>query len=175
MRVHQQLFSLFFTLAVLWPMVMIAETADLVTVTPRETDEILANPGMGWETFHHTANQDRSLPDWIPSTVHYARWGWGQIEPQPGKIDYQFLDQTLKETRESGQKLAFRVMCCSTSRGRPYHPNWLTQVGGRELVCTYDKVAGYRVPDLDHPETLKRHLDFLHRLGERYDGHPDID
>lgn len=175
MRVHQQLFSLFFTLAVLWPMVMIAETADLVTVTPRETDQILANPGMGWETFHHTANQDRSLPDWIPSTVHYARWGWGQIEPQPGKIDYEFLDQTLQETRESGQKLAFRVMCCSTSRGRPYHPNWLTQVGGRELVCTYDKVAGYRVPDLDHPETLKRHLDFLRRLGERYDGHPDID
>lgn len=46
-----------------------------VTVHPEETDEILANPGMGWQTFHHTAKQDKNLPAWIPSTVHYARWG----------------------------------------------------------------------------------------------------
>ncbi len=45
----------------------------LVTVVPQETDEILANPGMGWETFHRTVKQDKCLPNWIPSTVHYAR------------------------------------------------------------------------------------------------------
>jgi len=82
-----------------------------VTVTPEETDAILANPGMGWETFHRTARQDKSLPNWIPSTVHYARWGWGELEPLPGKLNTEFLDQVLKETREAGQKLAFRVMC----------------------------------------------------------------
>ena len=49
-----------------------------VVVTPEETDEILANPGMGWETFHHTSKQDKSLPPWIPSTIQYARWGWGE-------------------------------------------------------------------------------------------------
>ena len=49
-----------------------------VTIVPEETDEILANPGMGWQTFHRTAKQDKSLPSWIPSTVHYARWGWGE-------------------------------------------------------------------------------------------------
>jgi hypothetical protein len=34
----------------------------MLTVVPEQTDEILANPGMGWETFHHTSKQDRRLP-----------------------------------------------------------------------------------------------------------------
>ena len=74
-----------------------------VVVTPEETDEILANPGMGWETFHRTSKQDKNLPSWIPSTVHYARWGWRELEPQPGKIDYAFLDGVLKESRRRGR------------------------------------------------------------------------
>ena len=53
-----------------------AKPGGLVTVTPEQTDQILANPGMGWETFHRTAKQDKNLPSWIPSTIHYARWGW---------------------------------------------------------------------------------------------------
>ena len=105
----------------------------MVVVTPEETDEILANPAVGWETFHRTSRQDRNLPSWIPSTIHYARWGWSELEPQPGKINTAFLDKTLRETHDAGQKLAFRVMCCSTTRGAPYHPAWLKQIGGREL------------------------------------------
>ena len=66
---------------------------------------------------------DKNLPSWIPSTVQYARWGWRELEPQPGKIDYTFLDKVLKESHDSGQKLAFRVMCCSTTRGEPYIPH----------------------------------------------------
>ncbi len=38
---------------------------DWVWGVPKETDEILANPGMGWETFHGTAKQDKNLPSWI--------------------------------------------------------------------------------------------------------------
>src|SRR3990172_9133745 len=110
----------------------------VVTVTPKESDEILANPGMGWQTFHRTSKQDKNLPSWIPSTVQYARWGWRELEPQPGKIDYAFLDKVLKEAHESGQKLAFRVMCCSPYKGRPYHPAWLTEVGGRGLMADHN-------------------------------------
>ena len=61
-----------------------------VIVKPEETDEILANPGIGWETFHQTSKQDKSLPKWIPSTIQYARWGWGELEPQPGKLNTAF-------------------------------------------------------------------------------------
>jgi hypothetical protein len=147
----------------------------LVTVTPEETNEILANPGMGWQTFHRTAKQDKSLPSWIPSTVHYARWGWGELEPQPGKLNTEFLDKVLKETREAGQKLAFRVMCCSTTKNHPYHPKWIKEIGGRELQCDYEGQGPLLIPDLDDPIVLQKHLDFIKRLGERYDGHADID
>ena len=146
-----------------------------VTVLPEETNEILANPGMGWETFHHTSKQDKNLPSWIPSTVHYARWGWGELEPQPGKLNTEFLDKVLKETRESGQKLAFRVMCCSTYKGRPYHPKWLKEIGGKELQADYEGKARSRFPTWTIPSSWNAHLDFIKRLGERYDGHPDID
>ncbi len=77
------------------------EEKRIVKVTPEETDEILANPGMGWETFHRTSKADKSLPSWIPSTVQYARWGWRELEPEPGKIDYAFLDKMLKESRDN--------------------------------------------------------------------------
>jgi len=150
-------------------------TSEMVTVVPEETDELLANPGMGWETFHRTRDEDENLPAWIPSTVHYARWGWGTLEPQPGKIDYAFLDGVLKQTHQAGQRLAFRVMCCSTTRGRPYHPAWLEEVGGRTLVADHGRQTELPIPDLDDPVVLQRHLDFIKRLGDYYDGHPDID
>jgi hypothetical protein len=146
-----------------------------VIVTPEETDEILANPGMGWETFHRTSTHDKNLPSWIPSTVGYVRWGWGELEPQPGKLNTEFLDKAIKETHNSGQKLAFRVMCCSTTKGRPYHPKWLKDIGGRELIADHGGIEPLPIPDMDDPIVLKAHLDFIKRLGERYDGHPDID
>ena len=149
----------------------IALADEQVVVKPEETDEILANPGMGWETFHQTSKQDKSLPKWIPSTIHYARWGWGELEPQPGKLNTEFLDKVLKETHDSGQKLAFRVMCCSTTKGQPYHPKWCS----KELQARLRGQGPLPIPDMDDPVVLKAHLDFIKRLGEKYDGHPDID
>ncbi len=146
----------------------------MVVVTPEETDEILANPAVGWETFHRTSREDRTLPSWIPSTIHYARWGWSELESQPGQINTAFLDKTLRETHDAGQKLAFRVMCCSTTRGSPYHPAWLKQIGGRELMAGYGS-SSYPIPDMDDPAVLDAHLDFIMRLGKRYDGHAGID
>lgn len=170
------LLSVFLVAALLSaPMVQGQEEKQTVTVVPEETDEILANPGMGWETFLRTSQQDKNLPSWIPSTVQYARWGWRELEPQPGKIDYAFLDKVLKQTHDSGQMLAFRVMCFSTYKARPYHPAWLKQVGGKELIADHNGVSPLPIPDMDDPVVLRRHLDFIKRLGERYDGHSDID
>lgn len=148
---------------------------EIVTIVPQETDELLANPGLGWETFGRTRDRDRNLPDWIPSTVHYERWGWRVVEPRPGEIDYAFLDKVLADSHAAGQRLAFRVMCCSTSRGQPYHPDWLEKVGGKVLTVDYEGQEGFRIPDLDDVDVLARHLHLIERLGARYDGHPDLD
>ena len=64
---------------------------------------------------------------------------------------------------------------CAVQRARnePYHPRWLNEVGGKELIAEYEGTA-FPIADMDDPITLQRHLDFIKRLGERYDGHPDI-
>jgi len=156
------------------PLIAKPDEAALVTVTPRETDDILANPHMGWETFHVAADRDPSLPEWIPSTVYYLRWGWRDVEPRAGELNVAFIDGALAAARQAGQRLAFRVMCCSSSPGSPYHPEWLRDGGGRVVGTSFDGVA-LDVPDLDDPTTLERHLALVRRIAERYDGHPDLD
>lgn len=147
----------------------------VVAVVPEQTDEILANPGMGWQTFHCTRKQDRRLPGWIPTTTAYVRFGWNRAEPAPGKIDHALFDRWLADARDSDQKLALRIMCCSPYVGRPYHPSWLKGVGGRELSCRFQGGRRLTIPDLDDPIVLRRHLDFIRRFGARYDGHTDLD
>ena len=93
MRSCGKWFGLIAVVSLVSAQVRAAASDAVVTVTPEETDEILANPGMGWETFHRTSKADKNLPSWIPSTVHYARWGWRELEPQPGKIDYDVPGQ----------------------------------------------------------------------------------
>ena len=146
-----------------------------VVVKPAETEELLANPGIGWETFQQTRKQDQNLPrgslrqSTMPAGAG-ANWNHGL-----GKLNTGFLDKVLKETQDSGQKLAFRVMCCSTTRNSPYHPKWLKEVGGKELPADYQGQGPYPIPDMDDPVVLNAHLDFIKRLGEKYDGHPGID
>jgi len=151
--------------------------ADPVIVRTQESDELFANPGMGWETFNRPRGQDKNLPGWIPSTVEYARWSWSQLEPQQGKLNLEFLDQELRKAHESGQKLAFRVKCCTPNNSaKAEFPDWLAGLGGK--VFTVDSGHGKppsQVPDLDDPVILKSHLNFIRMLGERYDGNPDLD
>jgi len=148
----------------------------LVVVKPPVTSELLANPGMGWETFHRTSKADKNLPAWIPSTVCYYRWSWNDLEPQPGKLNTAFVDKALKEAHAAGQKVAFRLKGFSPNFGRSYNPTWLKQAGGRELMVDYNGGAPVLpIPDYDDPVTLKLQLDLIKQLGERYDGHPDLD
>lgn len=145
-----------------------------VTVMPEELDELLANPGIGWETFHHTRLNDKNLPSWMPTTVQYIRWGWGEMERTPGHLNTNLIDGALQASREAGQKLAFRVMCCSPY-GKPYHPAWLSDIGGKVYEADHHGKGPFPIPDMGDPVVLRAHLDFIRRLGERYDGHPDLD
>jgi len=100
----------------------------MVEVIPEETDELFANPGMGWQTFHRFADEDRNLED-LPSSSAYFRFYWSQLEPDEGQIDFAMFDDLLACARKAGQKLAFRIMCAGTSRDYMYVPQWLKDKG----------------------------------------------
>lgn len=151
-----------------------APAPTIVRDHPAEIQDLLANPHMGWETFHTPADQDRALPGWLPSTVLYLRCGWRDIEPRPGALDTARIDAALDSARNAGQRLAFRIMCCSSDPAQPYHPPWLREVGGRVVSTRYNETA-LDVPDLDDPVTLEKHLDLIRRVAARYDGRPELD
>jgi hypothetical protein len=82
--------------------------AEKLKVKPEETDELFANPGMGWQTFHTFADEDKNLGG-LPSASAYFRFYWRQVEPEEGKIDFARFDALLARARKAGQKLAFRL------------------------------------------------------------------
>lgn len=146
--------------------------AQRVTVELQESDEVLANPGMGWQTFHRFADEDPALQG-LPSASAYFRFYWREIETRDGAIDFPRFDELLKRARRAGQKLAFRVMCTGSGAYMDV-PEWLKAQGCRGMEFQY---AGGKhwVPDLADPLFQEKHGRLVRELGRRYDGHPDLD
>ena len=152
-----------------------ATDGDEVKVTPQETDELLANPGMGWQTFYRFADEDENL-EGLPSSSAYFRLYWSEIEPAEGEIDFARFDDLLARAREAGQKLAFRIMCAGTREDYMYVPQWLKDKGCRGFEYRYRGVGPkHWVPDMDDPIFQEAHFRLIEELGKRYDGHPDLD
>jgi len=164
-----------------------------------ESDALLGNPGMGWQTFHCFATTDPHLQG-LPSTAAYFRQYWWDLEPADGEFNFDLIDGLLADARAAGQRLAFRVMCVGTDPDRYHSPAWLQEAGckgveftyGRpdlwpanatppaELEVPFSRVEGepvqwYWMPDFEDPVFLEKHTRLIAELGARYDGHPDLD
>jgi len=111
------------------------DSRDSTRVTPRETDDLLANPGMGWQTFHRFADEDKALES-LPSSTAYFRFYWRELESQEGSIDFAKLDALLARARAAGQKLAFRIMCTGSGQYMDV-PSWLKDRGCRGYEFEY--------------------------------------
>lgn len=146
--------------------------ASTMRVEPQETDALLANPGMGWQTFHRFADEDPAL-DGLPSACAYFRFYWREIEPRDGEIDFAKFDALLAHARRAGQKLAFRVMCTGSGEYLDV-PAWLKEDGCRGTEFNYGGNKHW-VPDFADPLFQKTHFRLIRELGRRYDGHPDLD
>jgi hypothetical protein len=149
----------------------------MITVKPREIADLLANPHMGWQTFHRFADEDPNLAG-LPSGSAYFRFYWRDLEPQEGRIDFVKLDGLFAQARKAGQKLGIRVMCAGTDAGTPlYVPDWLKASGCRGFEYRYEGGGDtvFWVPDFEDPRFKAAHSHLLTELGKRYDGHPDLD
>jgi len=160
--------TVFFLLAV-----VAAEPAShLVKVEPAESDELLANPGMGWQTFHRFADEDPNLQG-LPSASAYFRFYWREIEPQDGQVDFAKFDDLLAHARRAGQKLALRIMCTGSGAYLDV-PAWLKEQGCRGVEFMYGG-GKHWVPDFADPLFQEKHFRLIRALGRRYDNHSDLD
>jgi len=142
----------------------------VVTVIPREIDDLLPNPHMGIQTTGKPKSEVPGL-DGIPSRGIYRRFYWNQIEPTEGDIRFDRIDDLISKGKREGQFFSFRVMCIG-DRGskRNFSPVWL-----REKGCNGWWNDGNWVPNMDDPVFKKYHYRLIRELGKRYDGDPWVE
>ncbi len=143
-----------------------------IKIAPKESNELISNPGMGWQTFGRFADQDKNL-EGLPSSSAYFRFYWREIEPGEGQIDFARFDELLAHARRVGQKLAFRIMCTGSGEYMDV-PSWLKNNGCRGFEFMYGG-SKHWVPDFADSRFQEAHYRLIRELGRRYDGHPEMD
>ncbi len=167
-----------------------APASNEAVVKPAEdTETLYANPGMGWQTFYETADHDANLAG-LPSATVYRRFGWHELEPEEGRLDFSFLEQQLLLAKNAGQRLAWRMMVWaseseSSSPPLGYAPLWLRQKGASGYIYYFDGNENDKqdlpsepdlwAPDLADPQVKTLHDRLVAELGRRYDQHPYMD
>ncbi len=149
------------------------QTEHLV-VKPEITDEILVNPGMGFETFH-CFNGDQRIAraeNYPKCSIAYFRFYWDKLEPEEGRYDFDLIDSLLDKARQAGQDLALRFMPTSSANLRQGTPKWYMEKGKG-----YDYLKGGRkgwAPDHNEPYFLAKQEELISAFGERYNGPPNV-
>ncbi len=143
-----------------------------VTVNPVESTELLANPGMGWQTFYTFADEDPNL-DGLPSGSAYIRFSWHHLEPADGVIDVTSITESLARARQAGQSLMIRVMTAGPTD--KYTPAWLESAGCKMFEYEYEENGiTLTAPDLDDPVCWNRFEQLMNAVGDAVGQEPDL-
>ena len=138
----------------------------LVTVQPREIDDVLDNPGMGFADFHFGFGHPPKADEYPHTTVAYFRWPWAELEPAEGQYNFALVDGIIAQAKAKGETLAIRIV----SEYKTGTPQWLLDKGVRSIKET-DGIF----PDYNNPIFLDYHERLIRAFGERYGRSLDID
>jgi hypothetical protein len=163
----------------------------IVTVRPKEIDEVLVNPGIGFMTFQRFNGDElnegltwtEGYPivyqpfrgalenkDHPPTSIAYFRVYWKFVEPEQGRYDWPMLDKALATARERGQTLMLRIAPYGTDKDNDV-PAWYRAMLGAESGLAEKK---WRTNPED-PRYARHFGAMIRALGARYDGHPDLE
>lgn len=163
-----------------------------VIVRPRETGDVLLNPGIGFMTFQRfngdELNQGLKWTEGYPivyqdykgslenknhpaTTIAYFRVYWKFIEPEKGKYRWDLLDTALKTARSRKQTLMLRIAPYGTTADNDV-PNWYRAMLGDESKTM--PVKKWRTNPED-PRYAAHFGKMIRELGMRYDGNPDLE
>jgi len=165
---------------------------EIVTVRPREIDDVLVNPGMGFMTFQRfngdALNEGTKWTEGYPiqyqefkgsltnkdyplTSVAYFRIYWKFIEPEMGSYRWELIDTALKTARDRKQTLMLRIAPYGTDANNDV-PDWYRKMLGDESSKL--PVKKWRTDPED--ERYLRHFGgMIREVGKRYDAHPDLE
>jgi len=153
-------------------------------VEPKNTDEILQNPGMGIVHFHYSSRlwaygadlEPGDTLEWMPGTsVIYMRLPWCYLEPREGEYRWDILESKTRPWIKAGKKVAFRISCMDPTLDST--PKWAIDKGIKGRRCHYhDKPENALIfePEWDDPILLETYGNFLKAFARRYDGNADV-
>ncbi len=169
----------------LWPLAALAET---IVVRPKEIDDVLTNPGIGFMTFQRfngdKLNEGQKWTEGYPivyqafnrslenekhpmTSLAYFRVYWKFIEPVQGRYRWDLLDQALETAGSRRQTLLLRLAPYGTGADNDV-PDWY-----RALVDKEEKQPEAKWRTNPEDPRYARHFGAMIRaLGARYDGHP---
>jgi hypothetical protein len=137
----------------------------LVTVNLEPINDLLANPGIGWQ------DTDLFHPR-FPQMVSYARPEWQTLNPAEGVYDWSALERL----RSAATTFSFGVKTASSppwGSGQAV-PQWVVDKGAVMVNSREDAETAYE-PIYHNCIFLEEHARFIEALRQRYDGDPDVE
>jgi len=164
---------------------------ETITVRPKEINDVLVNPGIGFMTFQRfngdELNTGKSWTEGMPieyqdfdgdlenenypaTSLAYFRIYWKFIEPEQDKYRWDMFDKALKTAQERGQTLLIRIAPYGTGADRDV-PDWYRKLVGPKNDWSDKK---WQV-DPEDPRYAEHFGGMIRDLGKRYDGHPNLE
>lgn len=190
----KQLKSVLVFLGLILGMVIGATAQKTIYVRPNEIDDVLTNPGIGFMTFQRfngdELNEGSGWTEGFPieyqefdgnlenkdfpnTSMAYFRVYWKFLEPDLDNYNWAMIDQALKTAHERQQTLMLRIAPYGTGPERDV-PAWYRKMVGEGDEWLPGGKKGWRV-DAEDPRYAKYFGKFITALGQRYDGHPDLE
>jgi hypothetical protein len=165
-----------------------------IYVRPVETDDVLINPGIGFMTFQRfngdELNEGSGWTEGFPieyqefdgnlenkdhpqTSLAYFRVYWKFVEPEKDNYNWPMIDKALKTAHDRGQTLILRIAPYGTGPERDV-PSWYRAMVGEGDEWLPDGKKGWRV-DAEDPRYAEYFGKMVKDLGQRYDGHPDLE
>ena len=170
----------------------LAPAQGTVTVRPKEIEDVLVNPGIGFMTFQRfngdKLNEGLKWTEGYPieyqelkssienenhpaTSIAYFRIYWKFIEPEQGQYRWDLLDTALKTARSRGQTLMLRIAPYGTGAAQDV-PDWYRVMLGDETGKL--RLEKWRT-DPEDPRYVRHFGAMIRALGARYDGNPDLE
>jgi len=167
----------------------------LTVIKPKEINDVLINPGMGFMTFqrfngddlnagsgwtegypidYQNFDGDLTNKDHPATTIAYWRIYWKFLEPEMGKYRWDMLDKALEVARSRGQTLLLRIAPYGTGDERDV-PAWYRKMVGSNKNWKFNSEVNGWMVDAEDPRYAEYFGGMIRDLGARYDGHPDLE
>jgi hypothetical protein len=165
---------------------------ETITVRPVEINDVLINPGIGFTTFQRfngdTLNAGIRWTEGLPivyqdfdgdhtnigypqTSIAYFRVNWRFLEKEPGVYNWKMIDRALETAASRGQTLMLRISPYEAGDEKDV-PDWYRKMVGPDTLAGSGK--HWRV-DPEDPRYVQYFGGMIKAMGERYDGHPDLE